>query len=67
MFTVYKSIFINNTISNFSGNQHTSIHDKMMAFNIIKKKIRTVLSKTDLHSGDFRHTTVSFLVEENHI
>ncbi|XP_023304906.2 receptor-mediated endocytosis protein 6 homolog [Lucilia cuprina] len=40
-----------------NGNQHTSIHDKMLAFNIIKKKIRTVLSKTDLHSGDFRHTT----------
>ncbi|XP_061401686.1 receptor-mediated endocytosis protein 6 homolog [Musca vetustissima] len=40
-----------------SNNQHPSMHDKTLTFNIIKKKIRTVLSKTDLHSGDFRHTT----------
>ncbi|XP_036319157.1 receptor-mediated endocytosis protein 6 homolog isoform X2 [Rhagoletis pomonella] len=33
------------------------LHDKTLAFNVIKKKIRTVLSKTDLHTGDFRHTT----------
>lgn len=35
------------------------MHDKTITFNTIKKKIRTVLSKTDLHTGDFRHTTVS--------
>uniref|UniRef100_A0A0A1WG67 Receptor-mediated endocytosis protein 6 homolog n=1 Tax=Zeugodacus cucurbitae TaxID=28588 RepID=A0A0A1WG67_ZEUCU len=35
----------------------TLLHDKTLAFNVIKKKIRTVLSKTDLHTGDFRHTT----------
>ncbi|XP_075157188.1 GTPase activating protein and VPS9 domains 1 [Haematobia irritans] len=40
-----------------SNHTHPSMHDKTMTFNIIKKKIRTVLSKTDLHSGDFRHTT----------
>ncbi|XP_030379030.1 receptor-mediated endocytosis protein 6 homolog [Scaptodrosophila lebanonensis] len=28
-----------------------------VAFNSVKQKIRTVLSKTDLHSGDFRQTT----------
>ncbi|XP_014090424.3 receptor-mediated endocytosis protein 6 homolog isoform X2 [Bactrocera oleae] len=36
---------------------NTLLHDKTLAFNVIKKKIRTVLSKTDLHTGDFRHTT----------
>uniref|UniRef100_W8AWG7 Receptor-mediated endocytosis protein 6 homolog n=1 Tax=Ceratitis capitata TaxID=7213 RepID=W8AWG7_CERCA len=36
---------------------NTILHDKTVAFNVIKKKIRTVLSKTDLHTGDFRHTT----------
>lgn len=46
----------------FSSNPHSTIHDKLLAFNIIKKKIRTVLSKTDLHSGDFRHTTVSLFL-----
>uniref|UniRef100_A0A1B0FH28 Receptor-mediated endocytosis protein 6 homolog n=1 Tax=Glossina morsitans morsitans TaxID=37546 RepID=A0A1B0FH28_GLOMM len=40
-----------------SESQHASLHDKAMVFNILKKKIRTVLSKTDLHSADFRHTT----------
>uniref|UniRef100_T1PED5 Receptor-mediated endocytosis protein 6 homolog n=1 Tax=Musca domestica TaxID=7370 RepID=T1PED5_MUSDO len=44
-------------ISSNNNNQHPSMHDKTLTFNIIKKKIRTVLSKTDLHSGDFRHTT----------
>lgn len=34
-----------------------TVHDKAMAFNVLKRKIRTVLSKTDLHSNDFRHTT----------
>ncbi|XP_037939024.1 receptor-mediated endocytosis protein 6 homolog [Teleopsis dalmanni] len=38
---------------------NSMLHDKTIAFNIIKKKIRTVLSKTDLHTADFRHTTYS--------
>ncbi|KAM7347013.1 GTPase activating protein and VPS9 domains 1 isoform 2-T4 [Cochliomyia hominivorax] len=51
------AINLNKEMNDQQSNPHSSIHDKMMTFNIIKKKIRTVLSKTDLHSGDFRHTT----------
>ncbi|XP_055380440.1 receptor-mediated endocytosis protein 6 homolog isoform X2 [Condylostylus longicornis] len=35
------------------------LNDKMIAFLHAKRKIRTVLAKTDLHTGDFRHTTHS--------
>lgn len=38
------------------------LHDKVVAFNMVKRKVRTVLSKTDLHTGDFRHTTVSYII-----
>ncbi|XP_055909631.1 receptor-mediated endocytosis protein 6 homolog [Eupeodes corollae] len=55
------SCHVNRKNSSDSDNRIPSVvlHDKVVAFNVVKRKIRKVLSKTDLHTGDFRHTTFS--------
>ncbi|XP_055841429.1 receptor-mediated endocytosis protein 6 homolog isoform X2 [Episyrphus balteatus] len=55
------SCHVNRKNSTDSDNRIPSVvlHDKVVAFNMVKRKIRKVLSKTDLHTGDFRHTTFS--------
>jgi len=37
----------------------TYVEDKFYCFNNTKRKLRIVLSSTDLHTSDFRHSCVS--------